>query len=122
MKARIAFAVIATAAATAALPAAAGTKVESFMQVTEQEWTLTLSRQSVRAGNVSIEVVNFGMDQHDLVVQKNVKGAKPMRFKQLDPKGRGERTLKLKAGRYALWCSLPGHKQKGMRATLTVKP
>jgi uncharacterized cupredoxin-like copper-binding protein len=42
-------------------------------------------------------------------------------FKQLDPKGRSERTLKLKPGRYALWCSLPGHKLKGMHATLLVR-
>ena len=102
-------------------PAAAGTSVESFVQVTEKELTLTLSRQSVRAGSVSIELVNFGMDTHDLVVQTKAKGAKPMRFKQLDPKGRSERTLKLKPGRYALWCSLPGHKQKGMHATLLVR-
>jgi uncharacterized cupredoxin-like copper-binding protein len=118
---RIVLTLLVAAAGTAALPAAAGRTVDSFVQVTEQEWTLTLSRQSVRAGNVSIEVDNFGMDAHDLVVQKKVKGAKPVHFKQLDPKGRGERTLKLKPGRYALWCSLPGHKQKGMHATLLVR-
>jgi plastocyanin len=118
---RVILALLLAAAGTAALPAAAGTSVESFVQVTEKEWTLTLSRQSVRAGSVSIELVNFGMDTHDLVVQKKTMGAKPMRFKQLDPKSRSERTLKLKPGRYALWCSLPGHKQKGMHATLLVR-
>ena len=87
----------------------------------EKEWTLTLSRQSVRAGSVSLELVNFGMDTHDLVVKSMKAGSKPVKFKQLDPKGRGERTLKLTPGRYALWCSLPGHKQKGMHATLLVK-
>ena len=118
---RLVVTLLVAAAGTAALPAVAGNNVESFVQVTEKEWTLTLSRQSVRAGSVSIELVNFGMDIHDLVVLKKKAGAKPMRFKQLDPKGRSERTFRLKAGRYALWCSLPGHKQKGMHATLTVR-
>ena len=36
-----------------------------FVQVTEVEYRLTLSRQVVHAGKVSIEVVNFGTDSHD---------------------------------------------------------
>ncbi len=70
---------------------------------------------------MTIEAVNFGTDAHDLVVQSKAKGSKPVKFKQMDPRGRTERTLRLPAGRYALWCSLPGHKAKGMKATLTVR-
>jgi hypothetical protein len=105
---------------TAALPAGAGTDAFSFVQVVEKEWTLTLSRPSVRAGSVSLELVNFGMDNHDLVVKGTKAGAKPLTFKQLDPRGRTERTLRLTPGRYALWCSIAGHKAKGMHATLIV--
>ena len=105
----------------AALPAGAGTGGLSFVQVVEKEYTLTLSRPSVRAGSVSLELVNFGMDTHDLVVKSVKAGSKPIRFKQLDPRGRGERTLKLAAGRYSLWCSLSDHKARGMRTTLVVK-
>ena len=104
----------------AALPAGAGTDGFSFAQVVEKEFTLTLSRTSVRAGSVSLELVNFGMDTHDLVVKGTKVGAKPVKFKQLDPRGRAERTLRLTPGRYLLWCSLPGHKAKGMHATLLV--
>jgi hypothetical protein len=118
---RLAIIVAAAVAGLAALPASAGTDGLSFVQVVEKEWTLTLSRPSVRAGSVSIELVNFGMDTHDLVVKRTTPGAKAIRFKQLDPRGRGERTLRLTAGRYALWCSLPGHKTRGMHATLVVK-
>ena len=102
-------------------PGERGHEAFSFVQVTEKEWTLTLSRQSVRAGSVSVELVNFGMDTHDLVVKSTKVGSKPIRFKQLDPRGRTERVLKVVPGRYALWCSLPGHKARGMHATLTVK-
>lgn len=104
-----------------AAPATAGPQAVSFVQVVEKEWSLVMSRTSVRSGRVTIEAVNFGTDAHDLVVQSKVKDSKPMRFKQMDPRGRTERTLRLPAGRYALWCSLPGHKAKGMRATLTVR-
>jgi uncharacterized cupredoxin-like copper-binding protein len=29
-------------------------------------------------------------------------------------------TVRLSRGRYRLWCSLPGHRELGMRATLRV--
>lgn len=118
---RLAIVLAAAVAGLAALPASAGTDGLSFVQVVEKEWTLTLSRPSVRAGSVSLELVNFGMDIHDLVVKGTKIGAKPVRFKQLDPRGRTERTLRLTAGRYSLWCSLPGHKARGMHATLVVR-
>ena len=106
---------------TGAAPAPAGTDAQSFLQVVEKEWSLVMSRTSVKAGRVTIEAVNFGTDAHDLVVQSKAKGSKPIRFKQMDPRGRTERTLRLAAGRYSLWCSLPGHRANGMRATLTVR-
>jgi uncharacterized cupredoxin-like copper-binding protein len=118
---RLILVLAAAIAGLAALPAAAGTDGLSFVQVVDKEWTVTPSRPSVRAGSVSIELVNFGMDNHDLVIKATKAGAKPVRFKQLSPRGRTERTLRLTPGRYALWCSLPGHKAKGMHSTLLVK-
>jgi plastocyanin len=118
---RIVLVLASVVAAVSALPASAGQDAFSFVQVTEKEFTLTLSRQSVRAGSVSVEVVNFGMDNHDLVLKSAKVGSKPMRFKQLDPRGQAERTLRLTPGRYALWCSLADHKARGMKATLVVR-
>ena len=113
--------VLVVAAGVCAIPASGGTDALSFVQVTEKEFTLTLSRQSVRSGRVSIELVNFGMDNHDLVVKGTKPGAKPIRFKAIDPRGRTERTLRLTPGRYSMWCSLANHKARGMRATLVVR-
>jgi plastocyanin len=90
------------------------------VQVVEKEFTITLSRLRVPAGAVTVEVVNFGMDSHDLVIQSSVKGAKPLVFAQLPPGGRQAKTLGLAAGRYTLWCSLPGHRAQGMVAPLRV--
>ena len=114
-------AVAGAVAVAGAAPAAAGNEALSFVQVVEKEWSLQLSRTSVKAGRVAIETVNFGTDAHDLVVQGKARGARPARFKQIGPRGRTERTLRLPAGRYSLWCSLPGHKAKGMSATLSVR-
>ncbi len=117
---RLTILLAAAVAGLAALPASAGTERLSFVQVVEKEFTLTLSRPSVRSGSVSVELVNWGMDTHDLVVKSVKAGSQPVRFKQLDPRGRTERTLRLKPGRYSLWCSLSNHRARGMRATLVV--
>jgi len=110
------------AATTVGLPSAAAARNQiSFVQVVQKEFTLTLSRPAVQRGTVSVELVNFGMDAHDLIVLKKQAGAKPIVFKRLDPKGRTDRTLKLTAGRYQLWCSIADHRSRGMRATLVVR-
>lgn len=108
-------------AALALLPATADARDPSYVQVVEKEWSLVLSRQSVRSGAVIVELVNFGMDAHNLAVQKKVAGAKIVRFAKIFHGARAERTLRLTAGRYTLWCSLPGHRGRGMVATLVVK-
>jgi plastocyanin len=103
-----------------ALPAGAQPDGLSFVQVVEKEFTLTLSRQSVKTGSVSVELVNFGMDNHNLVIKSVKAGSKPITFKQLSPRGRTERTIRVTPGKYALWCSVGNHKARGMRATLVV--
>jgi plastocyanin len=117
----LALAALLTAVGTATIPAEAGTRGISFVQVVQKEFSLTLSRTSVRPGTVSVELVNFGMDGHDLVVLKHAPGAKPIRFTRIDPKTRVDRTLRLTTGRYALWCSIADHRARGMRATLVVR-
>jgi plastocyanin len=122
---RRAVAVVAALAALIAtvvgLPSAGAGSQVSFVQVVQKEFTLTLSRPAVQRGVVSVELVNFGMDAHDLIVLKKMPGAKPIAFKRLDPKGRTNKTLKLTAGRYSLWCSIANHRSRGMRATLVVR-
>ncbi len=106
-------------------PGAPGsTAAPQRIQVTQDEWFLNLSRQRLRPGKVTIEVVNFGQDAHDLVVLRKVKGSKPIHFAKQENflrGGRAEKTVTLLAGKYALWCSLPTHKERGMFAPLTVK-
>jgi uncharacterized cupredoxin-like copper-binding protein len=111
---------VAVATIVPLLPTGAGAGGPAYVQVVEKEWTLQLSRLRVPAGKAIVQAINFGMDNHDLVLQRNTKGSKPVVFKQMAPLGRGSKTLVLPAGRYTVWCSLPGHRAKGMVATLRV--
>lgn len=90
------------------------------VQVTEREFRLGLSRTRLRRGDVEIEVINFGQDPHDLVVLRTAKGARPIAAPVVAPGGRGQLKARLAPGRYTLYCSLPGHRGRGMVATLVV--
>ncbi len=92
----------------------------SFLQVTQDEWFLQLSRQTVRSGLVVLETVNGGMDDHDLALRRRAPGARTLRIPRSPRGGRVERELRLAAGTYDLWCTLPGHRAQGMKAKLRV--
>lgn len=86
----------------------------------EKEYSLTLSRLRVHRGKVTIQVVNFGMDDHDLVIQPNRSSKSLWQSTLLKPEGIATKTFTLAPGKYTLSCGLPGHKALGMVATLTV--
>jgi uncharacterized cupredoxin-like copper-binding protein len=111
--------IAAVLASLAVVPAqATPSRAPSRVQVVEKEYFLTLSRLRVPGGKVIMQVVNFGMDNHDLVVQN--KAGKTWKFAVLSPNSHATKTLTLAPGKYTLSCSLPGHRQLGMVATLTV--
>jgi hypothetical protein len=109
------------AAAALFVPAAADAgSAGSYVQVVEKEYSLVLSRQSVRSGSVTLEAINFGMDAHNLALRKTSKGAPTIRFRKLFHGAHIDRALKLAPGRYTLWCTLSDHRKRGMVATLVV--
>jgi hypothetical protein len=119
-----ALAFLAAAAAASALLVAAGAPAAAGpqrMQVTEDEWSLVLSRQRLKPGRAVIEVFNIGQDAHDLVVRRNAKGALQVAVPKLDHFMRKEIRIALVKGTYTLWCSLPRHRERGMVATLRVR-
>lgn len=89
------------------------------MQVVAQEFRFALSRTRVRAGPAIVELVNMGEDAHDLRLRR-VGGTTTVSFPIVRPGGHVDRELRLRPGRYLLWCSLPGHRARGMRAVLVV--
>jgi plastocyanin len=91
------------------------------VQVTAKEYSFTLSRSEVPAGKVIVEFVNGGEDPHNLHLTEPVEGAEAGAFPKSSPGFHGDLTLNLHPGTYTLFCSLPGHEAKGMKATLTVR-
>ena len=93
----------------------------TFVSAAAREFSLTLSRPLVGAGNVRIELRNSGEDPHNLVVSPEGTHTPLASFSTLDPGRYERRTVELAPGRYQLWCSLEGHEAKGMNVTLRVQ-
>lgn len=71
---------------------------------------------SAPEGEVALAVANTGTVQHDLTVEGT-----GVATKKLDPGTTQTVSLgKLPAGNYKIFCSVPGHKEAGMTATLMV--
>jgi uncharacterized cupredoxin-like copper-binding protein len=102
-------AAVTTPATTA--PSAAATTVG----VTESEFKIALSSTSLKAGKVTFDVKNNGKIQHDLAI----KGMSE-KTKLIAPGGSATLTVTLKAGKYELYCSVPGHEAAGMKLSVTV--
>jgi hypothetical protein len=109
-------------AAVIGLATAAPAAAPSRLLVGGVEFRLTLSRRAVKPGRVTIQFQNRGEDDHDLRLQRitNRPGAPVARWAVTKPGDVTSLTVKLSRGRYRLWCSLPSHRELGMRATLRV--
>jgi plastocyanin len=80
----------------------------------------TKSSLTAKAGTVTIDFTNSSPLAHNFTVQQGtsgpVVGATPTFMG-----GTKTLTLKLKAGTYTFYCSVPGHRAAGMQGTLTVQ-
>jgi plastocyanin len=109
-----------SASPPATVPAAPpGAPLSRYVSVTAREFYLTLSRPLVGAGQVTVELRNYGEDPHDLVVERS--GTEVGRWGEIGPGGVQAKTLSLTAGSYTLLCSIEGHEEIGMKATLMVQ-
>ncbi len=93
------------------------------MLVEATEFRFTLSRTRVKPGPAIVQLAIRGEDPHDLelVPAGKARTARVAAVPETLPGGVAEWRGKLTKGRWTLYCSLPGHKRAGMRATLTVK-
>ena len=92
------------------------------VQASADEFSLALSRQSIRSGSAIVELVNYGEDDHDLALRRIAPGARTYRIGVVHPGGTGTLSRSLRPGRYRLWCTLADHRARGMVATLFVRP
>ena len=101
-------------------PPPAPTDDPRYLMVTafdaDAEWYLVPSRPSVATGSVSVEFNNrYAADPHNLRIER---GGTVFDFPTLDKEQALERQFSFSAGTWTLWCTLPGHKAKGMVATI----
>jgi hypothetical protein len=113
---------ICTAIVALALAVPATAAAPSRLLVGGDEFRLTLSRASVKPGRVLIQLQNRGEDDHDLRLQRITSKPNPpvARWPVTPPGELSDLTLRVSPGRYRLWCSLPGHRELGMKAALRV--
>jgi hypothetical protein len=109
------------AALVAAPLALAATPSPARVQASADEFSLALSRQSIRSGSAIVQLVNYGEDDHDLALRRIAPGARTYRIGIVHPGRTGELSARLRPGRYRLWCTLADHRARGMTATLLVK-
>ena len=90
------------------------------LQVGADEFTYSLSRQSIKAGPAIVQLVNYGEDEHDLRLRRTG-GVRTYRIGKVRPGRLGELEARFAPGRFTLWCSLADHRKRGMSATLIVR-
>lgn len=98
------------------------------MAVNESEWKLRPGHLNFAAGAVRIHVYNQGMDDHDLTIADKsgrIVDARGVVAKIGSKSGQAVFTVRLKPGRYKLYCSLfantpDSHEARGMVASIRV--
>ncbi len=132
-----------SAATTQAAAAQTGTTAGgNALTVQMGDYSFTPKDVTAKAGTVTISSPNDGQVQHELVLLKTDQNAAslPLNGDEVDEEGLEAKgvenageiedvgpgqtksgTFKLAPGTYAMICNLPGHYQRGMYGTLTVK-
>ena len=83
--------------------------------VSEVEFKITLGSTDLKAGEIAFEAKNDGKIPHDLAI----KGTSD-KTKLIPAGGTAELKVTLKAGKYELYCTVPGHEAAGMKLDITV--
>ncbi len=104
-----------TAAETTTQEATTAAKPEPKFPVSETEFKIAAGSTDLKAGEITFEVKNDGKIPHDL----SIKGTGD-KTKLIPAGGTAQLKVTLKAGKYELYCSVPGHEAAGMKLSVTV--
>jgi hypothetical protein len=118
---RMALAAALLAALVAAPSPGARKPAPARVQVVAEEFSLALSRRTLKAGPAIIELANFGEDPHDLKLRRNARGAPTLTIPDVGPSLQAQLRARLAPGRFVLWCSIADHRERGMVARLIVR-
>jgi hypothetical protein len=104
--------------------------------ISERDYRI-IAPARVRAGRVRVEVTNHGPDEHGLIIVRWRRGGLPVRPDGITinvealhplvelggapPGARRWAFVRLRAGRYIIFCNMAGHYMAGMHATFEVR-
>jgi len=109
---------VGTSGATAARATTAAAHTVTLSANTTGLLKYNTNKVTVAAGTVTIKFTNKAPLSHDVVLvnsKNKILGRTP-----IFTGGTKSFTVKLTAGKYTYYCSVPGHRQAGMQGTLTV--
>jgi plastocyanin len=94
----------------------------SHLGVKALEWSYTLSRPELPAGEVIVQLNNMGEDPHNLNIRAEGSEGPALQIPITPSQQQASGRFALPAGTYRLWCDLDEHDERGMHATLVVGP
>ncbi len=94
----------------------AATSEDGTIQVEAGDLYFDPEEYSAAAGELEIVVENVGAVEHDVVIEE----AGDSSVVHVAPGDTGSGTIDLEAGTYTMYCSIPGHREAGMEATLNI--
>jgi len=94
-----------------------GLGAPAIIHMTAREWRYEPKEVNLSQGDVIFDVKNGGLIEHNFVVEDEAK-KKRAEIPYIEPGQTLETTVTLEPGTYTIYCSLPGHRDVGMIATL----
>jgi plastocyanin len=108
-----------SSAETSASASSDGSAEAQAITATEQDFSISLSEDNLKAGSYTITVVNNGSATHDLAVEED--GTTKAASDKVSPGGKTTFTVDLDAGEYVFYCSIGNHRAMGMEKTVQVQ-
>jgi uncharacterized cupredoxin-like copper-binding protein len=88
------------------------------VQVSEKEFKITLQSTTLKPGSYTFDLSNDGQQPHDLTIARS--GETKAKTPVINGGQHATLKVKLTAGDYEFYCSVPGHKQLGMDVKVKV--
>ena len=98
--------------------ASGGSTEAEAITATEQDFSISLDEDNLKAGTYTITVVNNGSATHDLAVAED--GTTKATSDKISPGESATLTVDLDAGEYVFYCSIGNHRSMGMELTVQV--
>ncbi|MGH2453516.1 MAG: cupredoxin domain-containing protein [bacterium] len=90
------------------------------VQIKAEEFRFTPKDVTLRPGEVIFSVKNDGAIEHNFAIEDST-GKKVAGIASILPEKTDQLRVTLRPGKFVIVCDLPGHKDAGMRGTLTIQ-